>query len=55
MLLAVGFVTANTPVLVLSGAAGSLSLASALVWRSQLVQAWRAEHRPPRGQPNGAS
>lgn len=55
MLLAVGFVTANTPVLVLSGAAGSLSLASALVWRSQLVQAWRAEHKPPRGQPNGAS
>lgn len=55
VLLAVGFVTTNTPVLVLSGAAGSLSLASALVWRSQLVQAWRAEHRPGRRQPNGAS
>lgn len=55
VLLAIGFVTANTPVLVASGAAGSLSLASALVWRSQLIEAWRAEHKPPRGQPKGAS
>lgn len=48
VLLAVGFVTSNTPVLVLSGAAGSLSLACALVWRSQLIDAWRAEHKRPR-------
>ena len=46
-LLLVGFVTASTPVLVGSGAAGSLSLASALVWRSQLIDAWRKEH--PKG------
>ena len=44
-LLAIGFVTSNTPVLVLSGAAGSLSLVCALVWRSQLIEAWRAERK----------
>ena len=34
-------------------AGGTLSLTSALVWRSQLIDAWRAERK--RGQPNGAS
>ena len=48
VLLAIGFVTSNTPVLVLSGVAGSLSLACALVWRSQLIEAWRAEHKRSR-------
>ena len=45
LVLAIGFVTSNTPVLVLSGAAGSLSLMCALVWRSQLIDAWRAERK----------
>jgi len=47
LLLLIGFFTESTPVLVASGAAGSLSLASALVWRSQLIDAWRREH--PKG------
>ena len=45
ILLLVGFVTGSTPVLVTATAAGSLSLVSALVWRSQLIDAWRREHR----------
>ncbi|MGH9224675.1 MAG: hypothetical protein ACRD2W_13060 [Acidimicrobiales bacterium] len=44
LLLLIGFVTASTPVLAASGAAGSLSLGSALVWRSQLIDAWRKDH-----------
>ena len=47
VLLLVGFFTESTPVLVGSGAAGSLSLASALIWRSQLIDAWRKDH--PKG------
>lgn len=43
ILLLIGFATGSTPVLVASGAAGSLSLASALVWRSQLIDAWREQ------------
>ena len=50
VLLLIGFITASTPVLAASGAAGSLSLASALVWRSQLIDAWRKDH--PKG-PDG--
>ncbi len=51
VLLAIGFVSASNPVLVLSGLAGTLSLASALVWRSQLIDAWRAQKRG--GRPPG--
>ncbi len=47
VLLGIGFVTRSTPVLVFSGLGGALSLASALVWRSQLIDAWRAEHGRP--------
>ena len=41
MLLLVGYATRSTPVLVFSGLGGSLSLISALVWRSQLIESWR--------------
>jgi hypothetical protein len=46
-LLVIGFATKSTPVLVLSGLGGSLSLISALVWRSQLIDAWRQDHHRP--------
>ena len=44
VLLLVGVATGAEPVLIGSGAAGTLSLTSALVWRSQLIDAWRREH-----------
>lgn len=44
VLLLVGYATKSTPVLVFSGLGGSLSLISALVWRSQLIEAWRKGH-----------
>lgn len=45
VLLLIGFATKSTPVLALSGLGGSLSLISALVWRSQLIDAWRADRK----------
>jgi hypothetical protein len=45
VLLLVGVATRAEPVLIGSGAAGALSLTSALVWRSQLIDAWREEHK----------
>ena len=47
VLLVAGFVSGATPVLVAATTAGSLSLISALVWRSQLIEAWRKEHGRP--------
>lgn len=44
VVLLVGLATSSTPVLVVSGLMGALSLASALVWRSQLIDAWRRDH-----------
>ncbi len=44
-LLLIGFVTRSIPVLVGSGVAGTLSLICALVWRSQLIDAWRQQQR----------
>ncbi len=44
VLLLAGLASGSEPVLIGSGAAGSLSLISALVWRSQLIEAWRREH-----------
>ena len=44
VLLLAGLATGSEPVLIGSGAAGSLSLISALVWRSQLIEEWRREH-----------
>jgi len=49
VLLVAGFVSGATPVLVAATTAGSLSLVSALVWRSQLIEAWRdGKGRPTR-------
>lgn len=45
VLLLVGVATGSTPVLVLSGLGGTLSLIAALVWRSQLIEAWRQDRR----------
>ena len=47
VLLVVGFVSGATPVLVAATTAGSLSLVSALIWRGQLIEAWRKEHGRP--------
>ena len=45
--LVMGFVSSSTPVLVVATTAGSLSLVSALIWRAQLIEAWRKEHGRP--------
>jgi hypothetical protein len=55
VLLVIGFATGSEPVLISAGAGGALSLGSALVWRSQLVDAWHGERRGPQSPSNGAS
>jgi membrane protein implicated in regulation of membrane protease activity len=45
VLLLAGFVTGSTGFYLASGLAAALSLVSALVWRSQLVEAWHAERK----------
>jgi len=47
VLLILGVVSGATPVLIAATAAGSLSLVAALVWRSQLIEAWRKETGRP--------
>jgi hypothetical protein len=47
VLLLAGVVSGATPVLVAATTAGSLSLVSALIWRAQLIEAWRKEHGRP--------
>ena len=47
VLLVLGVVSGATPVLVAATTAGSLSLVCALIWRAQLIEAWRAEHGRP--------
>ena len=47
VLLVLGFATGTTAILVAATTAGSLSLISALVWRAQLIEAWRREHGRP--------
>ena len=47
ILLLFGFVSGATPVLVAATTAGSLSLVCALIWRAQLIEAWRREHGRP--------
>ena len=47
ILLLFGFVSGATPVLVAATTAGSLSLVCALIWRAQLIEAWRNEHGRP--------
>lgn len=49
VLLVVGFASGAWAVLVAATTAGTLSLVSALVWRAQLIEAWRAgKGRPTR-------
>ena len=45
--LVAGFAASSTPVLIVAFTAGSLSLVSALIWRAQLIEAWRKEHGRP--------
>jgi len=47
VLLLAGLVSRATPVLVGATSAGSLSLVAALVWRSQLIDAWRKQKGLP--------
>ena len=47
VLLAIGFTSGATAILVAATTAGTASLVSALIWRSQLIEAWRKEHGRP--------
>ena len=47
VLLLAGFLSGATGILVAATTAGSLSLVSALIWRSQLIEAWREEKGRP--------
>ncbi|MDQ2825376.1 MAG: hypothetical protein M3Y04_00150, partial [Actinomycetota bacterium] len=47
ILMIAGLTSRATPVLVAATTAGSLSLVAALVWRSQLIEAWRKEKGMP--------
>jgi hypothetical protein len=47
ILLVLGFLSGATPVLVAATTAGTLSLVCALIWRAQLIEAWRKEHGRP--------
>ena len=42
VLLFVGLATSSIPLVVASSLAGTLSLIAVLVWRSQLIDSWRA-------------
>ncbi len=45
--LVIGFATGATPILVVATVAGVSSLVCALIWRAQLIEAWRKEHGRP--------
>ncbi len=47
IVLIAGFISGATPVLVVATTAGASSLVCALIWRAQLIEAWRAEHGRP--------
>ncbi len=47
IVLVLGFISGATPVLVVATTAGVSSLVCALIWRAQLIEAWRAEHGRP--------
>jgi len=47
VLLVIGFISGALPVLVAATVAGVSSLVCALIWRAQLIEAWRAEHGRP--------
>jgi hypothetical protein len=46
VLLLIGAVADSNPVLIAGAGAGVLSLIAALVWRSQLIDAWRRKQNP---------
>jgi hypothetical protein len=48
VLLLVGFITRNEPLVLSAVAAGTVSLISVLVWREQLIASWRVRRRQPR-------
>jgi hypothetical protein len=45
--LVAGFTSGSTPVLIVATTAGVASLVCALIWRAQLIEAWRREHGRP--------
>lgn len=45
VLLLAGFATGSSAAYLASGVAAALSLVSALVWRSQLVEAWHSQRK----------
>ena len=47
IVLIVGLLSGATPVLVVATTAGSLSLVCALIWRAQLIEAWREQKGRP--------
>lgn len=47
VILIAGIVSSAKPVLAVATAFGSASLVSALVWRAQLIEAWRKEKGRP--------
>lgn len=47
IVLLIGLATGATPVLVVATTAGVSSLVCALIWRAQLIEAWRKEHGRP--------
>jgi hypothetical protein len=46
VLLVVGFVVDSEPLVLSAVGAGTISLISVLVWREQLIVAWRSRRRP---------
>ncbi len=46
VLLVVGFVADSEPLVLGAVGAGTISLISVLVWREQLIAAWRSRRRP---------
>jgi hypothetical protein len=47
IVLLIGLATGATPILVVATTAGVSSLVCALIWRAQLIEAWREEHGRP--------
>jgi uncharacterized membrane protein len=47
VVLVIGLASGATPILVVATTAGVSSLVSALIWRAQLIEAWRKEHGRP--------
>jgi hypothetical protein len=48
VLLVVGLLTNSEPLVLSAVAAGTVSLIAVLVWREQLIAAWRQSRRRPR-------